>query len=240
MTDDPMTDLAAPDRTLPHNLEAERSVLGAILLHNEAFNQAAEVIDAGDFFRDAHRRIFEKMVLLSERRHGDRHRHAEGGTGQDRRDRRSGRAGLHRLAGGRRPAVDQRRVLRAHHQGEGDPPQPDLRGQPHSHHRVRPPRRKPTTSSTAPSRRSSPSPNGGSATASCRSARWRTRASRRSSRLYAREAAHHRSPHRVQRPRRVDVGPAARRPGHRRGAALDGEDEPRAEHRAARRARERT
>jgi replicative DNA helicase len=64
-----MTDLAAPDRTLPHNLEAERSVLVAILLHNDAFNQAAEIIDSNDFFRDAHRRIFEKMILLSERRH---------------------------------------------------------------------------------------------------------------------------------------------------------------------------
>ena len=58
---------AVADRTLPHNLEAERSVLGAILLHNEAFNLAAEVIDASDFFRDAHRRIFDKMVKLSER-----------------------------------------------------------------------------------------------------------------------------------------------------------------------------
>src|SRR6476620_4958325 len=55
------------ERTLPHNLEAERSVLGAILLHNDAFNLAAEVIDAGDFFRDAHRRIFDKMVKLVER-----------------------------------------------------------------------------------------------------------------------------------------------------------------------------
>ena len=55
------------ERTLPHNLEAERSVLGAILLHNDAFNLAAEVIDAGDFFRDAHRRIFDKMVKLIER-----------------------------------------------------------------------------------------------------------------------------------------------------------------------------
>ena len=55
------------DRPLPHNLEAERSVLGAILIHNDAFNTAAEVIDARDFFRDAHRRIFEKMVQLSER-----------------------------------------------------------------------------------------------------------------------------------------------------------------------------
>jgi len=55
------------ERTLPHNLEAERSVLGAILLHNDAFNLAAEVIDAADFFRDAHRRIFDKMVKLVER-----------------------------------------------------------------------------------------------------------------------------------------------------------------------------
>jgi len=55
------------ERTLPHNLEAERSVLGAILLHNDAFNLAAEVIDSKDFYRDAHRRIFDKMVKLVER-----------------------------------------------------------------------------------------------------------------------------------------------------------------------------
>src|SRR5207244_13127224 len=62
-----MPDAAVAERTLPHNLEAERSVLGAVLLHNDAFNLAAEVIDSADFFRDAHRRIFEKMVKLSER-----------------------------------------------------------------------------------------------------------------------------------------------------------------------------
>ena len=62
-----MPETAVAERTLPHNLEAERSVLGAILLHNDAFNLAAEVIDAGDFFRDAHRRIFDKMVKLVER-----------------------------------------------------------------------------------------------------------------------------------------------------------------------------
>jgi len=55
------------DRTLPHNLEAEKCVLGAVLINNQAFNQAAEVIDAQDFFRDAHRRIFEKMVGLTDR-----------------------------------------------------------------------------------------------------------------------------------------------------------------------------
>jgi replicative DNA helicase len=58
---------AVAERTLPHNLEAERSVLGAILLHNDAFNLAAEVIDAADFYRDAHRRIFDKMINLVER-----------------------------------------------------------------------------------------------------------------------------------------------------------------------------
>jgi replicative DNA helicase len=62
-----VSDAASPERTLPHNLEAEKSVLGAILVNNQAFNNAAELIDARDFFRDAHRRVFDKMVRLSER-----------------------------------------------------------------------------------------------------------------------------------------------------------------------------
>jgi replicative DNA helicase len=61
------TAVFAAERTLPHNLEAERSVLGAILVHNDAFNLAAQVIDSADFYRDAHRRIFDKMVQLNER-----------------------------------------------------------------------------------------------------------------------------------------------------------------------------
>src|SRR3954470_8658736 len=62
-----MAETALQERTLPHNLEAERSVLGAILLHSDAFNLAAEVIDSSDFFRAAHRRISAKMVTPSER-----------------------------------------------------------------------------------------------------------------------------------------------------------------------------
>ncbi|MEE2790615.1 MAG: replicative DNA helicase [Acidobacteriota bacterium] len=57
----------ASERSLPQNLEAERCVLGAILIHNDNFNQAAELIDADDFFRDAHRRVFDKMVDLNEK-----------------------------------------------------------------------------------------------------------------------------------------------------------------------------
>ncbi|MSO30667.1 MAG: replicative DNA helicase [Acidobacteria bacterium] len=63
----PDTVTAAAERTLPHNLEAERSVLGAILVHNDAFNSAVQVIQSGDFYRDAHRRIFERMIALNER-----------------------------------------------------------------------------------------------------------------------------------------------------------------------------
>ncbi|MBA3948782.1 MAG: replicative DNA helicase [Acidobacteria bacterium] len=62
-----MAETLPPDRTLPHNLEAEKCVLGAILIDNHQFNAAAEFIDDRDFFRDAHRRIWNKMVLLSER-----------------------------------------------------------------------------------------------------------------------------------------------------------------------------
>ena len=67
-----MADFAAvPERTLPHSLDAEKSVLGAILIRNEAFNHAAELIDARDFFRDAHRRIFDQHGRAQRARRSD-------------------------------------------------------------------------------------------------------------------------------------------------------------------------
>src|SRR5437764_1433533 len=63
-----MPETLVSERTLPHNLEAERSVLGAVLLHNDAFNLAAEVIDSADFYRDAHRRIFDTIEKLHARK----------------------------------------------------------------------------------------------------------------------------------------------------------------------------
>lgn len=62
-----MPDIDIAERTLPHNLDAERSVLGAILIRNDAINAATILIDSGDFFRAAHRVIFDRMVALSER-----------------------------------------------------------------------------------------------------------------------------------------------------------------------------
>ena len=55
------TIIAAAERTLPHNLEAERSVLGAILIDNAVWAKAASVIKPTDFYRDAHERIFKAM-----------------------------------------------------------------------------------------------------------------------------------------------------------------------------------
>jgi replicative DNA helicase len=55
------------EKGLPQNVEAERSILGAILLDNAVCNQAIELLRRDDFFLDSHRRIYDKMVLLSER-----------------------------------------------------------------------------------------------------------------------------------------------------------------------------
>jgi replicative DNA helicase len=52
--------------TLPANVEAERSILGAILIDNLSYNQAAEHLKADDFSLDSHRRIYARMIDLAE------------------------------------------------------------------------------------------------------------------------------------------------------------------------------
>src|ERR1700690_2288142 len=54
------------ERQLPQNLDAERSVLSAILMDNHALNAAIEKLRADDFFLDQHRRIFNQMIELGE------------------------------------------------------------------------------------------------------------------------------------------------------------------------------
>jgi len=54
-------------RIPPQNLEAEQSVLGGILLDNQGLNPVLEVITSRDFYSEAHRRIFEAMINLSDR-----------------------------------------------------------------------------------------------------------------------------------------------------------------------------
>ena len=54
------------EKPLPNNLDAERSVLGAILLDNHALNAAIESLRPEDFFLDQHRRVFMQMISLGE------------------------------------------------------------------------------------------------------------------------------------------------------------------------------
>ena len=54
------------ERPLPHNLDAERSVLGAVLLDNHTLDAAIEKLKPEDFFLDQHRRVFQQMITLGE------------------------------------------------------------------------------------------------------------------------------------------------------------------------------
>jgi replicative DNA helicase len=54
-------------RVPPQNLEAEQSVLGAILLDNAALNRAMEILSEEDFYRSENRIVYRGMVGLSER-----------------------------------------------------------------------------------------------------------------------------------------------------------------------------
>src|SRR5690348_2159354 len=54
------------DRGLPASAEAERAILGAILLDNSSYPQAAEFLRAEDFSLDSHRRIYLRMMELAE------------------------------------------------------------------------------------------------------------------------------------------------------------------------------
>ncbi len=51
----------------PQNLEAESSVLGGILLENDAVNQVLELLRPEDFYRETHRKIFRAMIELTDR-----------------------------------------------------------------------------------------------------------------------------------------------------------------------------
>ncbi len=62
-----MATATAHERSVPHNLEAERALLGSILLDNGALNFALELLGKDDFYSDAHRLTFEKMAEISEK-----------------------------------------------------------------------------------------------------------------------------------------------------------------------------
>ncbi|MFY8327688.1 replicative DNA helicase [Pseudoalteromonas sp. ZZD1] len=64
--------MAKPDKQVdtlkvpPHSIEAEQSVLGGLMLDNQAFDRVAELVVSQDFYTRTHKLIFEAMVELAE------------------------------------------------------------------------------------------------------------------------------------------------------------------------------
>ncbi len=53
-------------KTLPASIEAERSVLGALLLHDENLTKVVEILAPDDFYHTAHKLIYQSMLALSQ------------------------------------------------------------------------------------------------------------------------------------------------------------------------------
>lgn len=56
--------MEAPLRSLPHNLQAEQTVLGCMIKDRISIAQAAEVLNGDDFYREGHKIIFNAVLEL--------------------------------------------------------------------------------------------------------------------------------------------------------------------------------
>ncbi|HEX8949112.1 MAG TPA: replicative DNA helicase [Dissulfurispiraceae bacterium] len=59
-----MKDAVNIDKLPPQNIEAEQSVLGAIIFDNEALPKAIELLTPDDFYKESHRRLYQAMLEL--------------------------------------------------------------------------------------------------------------------------------------------------------------------------------
>jgi replicative DNA helicase len=66
MTSDPNRSQSF-ERALPNSSEAERAILGAILLDNGLINQAVDLVEASDYYVPSHRWVYEAMLALYEK-----------------------------------------------------------------------------------------------------------------------------------------------------------------------------
>jgi replicative DNA helicase len=63
-SDSPIDPALAQLRVPPNSLEAEQSLLGGLLLDNQAWDKVGDMVAEGDFYRDEHRRIFRQIQRL--------------------------------------------------------------------------------------------------------------------------------------------------------------------------------
>ena len=223
------------DRLPPQSLEAEQSVLGAILIDRDAVVEVAEFLRPADFYRQANGKIFEAVLELFERREPIDIVTVSEALERSERARGRRRPGLPlepvELHADRRP----RRPVRPDRRAQGRPPEPDRRGgadRRASATRTRPRSRR---RSTGRRRSSSRSARSGSTSGSRSWIRSSTQAYDRLDYLHA-----HRGEISGVRTGFTDLdalttGPPEERPDHPRGPAERREDELRPEHRRARR-----
>lgn len=63
-----MSEIERPDRAIPANIEAERAVLGSLMIDPDAIIKVANFLRPEDFFRERHAWLYEAMRTLNERR----------------------------------------------------------------------------------------------------------------------------------------------------------------------------
>jgi replicative DNA helicase len=97
-------------RLPPHSVEAEQSLLGALLLDNQAFDRVADLVTAEDFYRDDHRRIWRHISrLIEQTRPADVVTVLESIEGSEDKDKTGGAAYLAALAQNTPSALNVRR-----------------------------------------------------------------------------------------------------------------------------------
>nr|HMN28632.1 DnaB-like helicase N-terminal domain-containing protein [Caldilineaceae bacterium] len=63
-----MNELESSVKSIPANLEAERAVLGSLMIDPDAIIKVASFLRAEDFYRERHGWLYEAMLALNERR----------------------------------------------------------------------------------------------------------------------------------------------------------------------------
>ena len=210
------------DRTPPQDMAAEQSVLGSMLISKDAIADVSEVLRGIDFYRPAHETIHDAdhrpVRPWRAGRHGDRRR----GAAAPRRAAADRRRPLPAHPGRQRADRGQRRVLRRHRAGEGDPAPARRRRHQDRADRLR--RRGPGR------RHRRPGAGGGLPDHRPPHRRGLRPAERHHDRRPRRDRGDRqprgrplRRPHRLRRPRRAHQRPARRPDGDRRGAARYGQ-----------------
>ena len=125
MADGTTSALDAEPHALPHNIEAEQALLGALLVNNDVYDRIAAIVQAAHFFDPVHARIFEVAAERIRRNALATPCHHQGLLRGGCRPPRTRRPGLSRPPRRRRDLALRRQGLCPAHLRPRDPPRVD-------------------------------------------------------------------------------------------------------------------